>query len=151
MKVAFYKGKGGTFNKLIRWWTKSDYSHVELIIDGVWYSSSHIDGGVRGKVIEPKPGHWDIYQLKNVDTLYARDCIRYALTHKYDWTGIIFSQIFPLGLQNPERYFCSELVGEALSIDYPQRYSPGELFLKLRQQNKLNPLNEGFFISKEDE
>ena len=36
IKVAFYKGTGDLFNKIVRWWTKSPYSHAELILpDGV--------------------------------------------------------------------------------------------------------------------
>ena len=42
IKLAFYKGKGNWKNKVIRWWTKSPYSHVELILpDGdTWVSIS---------------------------------------------------------------------------------------------------------------
>ena len=32
VKVAFYKGKGNWINKIIRWWTKSNYSHAELVL-----------------------------------------------------------------------------------------------------------------------
>ena len=32
IKIAFYKGQGNWLNKIIRWWTKSPYSHAELIL-----------------------------------------------------------------------------------------------------------------------
>ena len=32
VKIAFYKGPGDWKNKIIRWWTKSPYSHAELIM-----------------------------------------------------------------------------------------------------------------------
>ena len=32
IKVAFYKAQGDYVNKIVRWWTKSKYSHAELIM-----------------------------------------------------------------------------------------------------------------------
>ena len=32
VKIAFYKGKGNWINKIIRWWTRSNYSHAELVL-----------------------------------------------------------------------------------------------------------------------
>ena len=42
IKIAFYKGKGKLHNKIIRWWTKSKYSHAELVLpdDITWISIS---------------------------------------------------------------------------------------------------------------
>ena len=43
IKIAFFKGdREGRLHRFIRWWTKSDYSHAELIMpDGVtWVSIS---------------------------------------------------------------------------------------------------------------
>ena len=48
VQLALYKGRGTLFNALIRWWTRSPYSHCELVINGTCYSSSIRDGGVRG-------------------------------------------------------------------------------------------------------
>jgi len=137
MKIAFYKGKGGTFNKLIKWWTRSEITHVELIIDDIWYSSSHIDGGVRGKVIDYNPDHWDIYELNNIDEYRARKVIADAIGCGYDWTGIVGSQVLPFGIQWPYRYFCSELVGAALMVKSPQRYAPNELLRLLKNKDKI--------------
>jgi len=137
MKIAFYKGKGSTFNKLIKWWTRSEITHVELIVDGMWYSSSHTDGGVRGKVITPNLDHWEIYELNNVDEAYAKEVISSAMGCGYDWTGIIGSQILPFGIQWPWHYFCSELVGSALMVKSPQRYAPHELLSLLIKNNTI--------------
>ena len=151
MKIAFYKGEGNFFNKLIRWWTDSQITHVELIIDDVWYSSSHRDGGVRGKVITPNPDNWDIYYINVKDEYYAKEVISNAMGCGYDWTGIIGSQILPFSLHWPGHYFCSEIVAEALMIDKANRYAPHELFERLVDRNQLSPLNEGFFMSKDNE
>ena len=40
--IAFYKGEGDILNKIVRWWTKSQYSHAELILNDreTWISIS---------------------------------------------------------------------------------------------------------------
>ena len=131
MQIAFYKGKGGWFNKAIRLWTRSNYTHVELIIDDVWYSSSHTDGGVRSRVISGDSGNWDIYEVDG-DSGWALLMYEVAEPCKYDWFGIFLSQVLPLGLHMNNRYFCSELVGEMLQIDGSHRYSPIDLFNLLK-------------------
>ena len=45
IRLAFYKGKGDWVDKLVRWWTKSQYSHVEVVVGNTWISSSPRDGG----------------------------------------------------------------------------------------------------------
>ena len=42
IKVAFYKGGEGWQHKIIRWWTKSIYSHAELVMPDnfTWISIS---------------------------------------------------------------------------------------------------------------
>jgi hypothetical protein len=134
MQIAFYKGQGNKFNQLIRWWTKSPYSHVELVINGTWYSSSHMDGGVRSRRINPNPDHWDIYDIDG-DENYALSVFSDELGAGYDWTGIIFSQIMPFGIHKPFNWFCNEIVGEMLRVDKPHRYSPGELKTLLTSRN----------------
>ena len=51
MKLAFYKGKGNWVDLIIRVFTNSPYSHVEIVLNKDWYSSSPRDGGVRVKQI----------------------------------------------------------------------------------------------------
>ena len=42
LMIAFYKGSDGWIHRVIRWWTKSQFSHAELVMpDGVtWISIS---------------------------------------------------------------------------------------------------------------
>ena len=36
IKIAFFRGHGSFVNKVVRWWTKSEYSHAELVMpDGL--------------------------------------------------------------------------------------------------------------------
>ncbi|CAN8142812.1 conserved hypothetical protein [uncultured Thiomicrorhabdus sp.] len=141
MKVAFYIGEGGFFNKLIRKWTGSPISHVELIIDDVWYSSSHTDGGVRARKISGKSGNWEIHELHGFDEAYALSVYEKTKDYGYDWTGILGSQILPFGIHWPFHYFCSELVGEMLRIPKPHRYAPHEIKEYLSRES-------GFFTPK---
>lgn len=128
MQLAEYIGKGGTFNKLIRWWTGSQVSHVELIIDGVWYTSSHTDGGVRTRELRGDSGNWKFTEIPDsYSKVIALAVFDFAKGSKYDWCGIALSQVLPFGFQCANRYFCSELVGEMLALKDSQLLAPHEI------------------------
>lgn len=63
MKLAFYKGKGNWVDLLIRVFTHSKYSHVEIVHNKDWYSSSPRDGGVRVKQIVDDGNGWDFVEV----------------------------------------------------------------------------------------
>ena len=67
--LAFYKGTGRFDDRVIRWVTRSAFSHVEMLAhppvwsgNGAWigeaWSSSGRDGGVRGKQITFHVDRW---------------------------------------------------------------------------------------------
>ena len=66
VQLAFYKAKGDWVDWIVRKWTKSIYSHCEVVIGDEWFSSSPRDGGVRMKKIEYKPEDWDLVEYKGV-------------------------------------------------------------------------------------
>ena len=149
MKIAFYTGRGKILDRLIRKWTKSKYSHVELIINNISYSASPRDGGVRKKIIKYEAENWLIFDLKNIfDINIALKFLNQNLGQKYDLRGIIFSQVFNLELHNKNKYFCSELIIEALkkSIDDDKfvilenysYFSPERLYNYLNKYNLLS-------------
>lgn len=147
MKVAFYKstrpGLAGVFNRLVRWWTRGPYSHVELIINplvqhrGLYtcYSSSAMDGGVRTKLIDLCPARWDIVELN--PALYDAEAARiWYLLHmgaKFDFRGI-FGGVIRSVADDREKYFCSESVAAALGFDEPWRFDPNTLYAVLRRE-----------------
>jgi len=88
MQLALYKGEGDFYDKLIRFVTNSPYSHCELVIDGLCYSSSARDGGVRMKQIYLNPDKWDLYPV-TADKLWALDWFINNVGKKYDWIGAI--------------------------------------------------------------
>lgn len=135
-QLAFYKGKGTWLDAVIRWVTRSPYSHVELILDptdkgndgeSLCFSSSARDGGVRVKRIKLNPDHWDIQTIEwpvgdHIERLFAN-----LAGSKYDYWGLLFSQFFNWRRHSKTRWFCSEVIAFALGVPQGQRYSPGDL------------------------
>ena len=118
MYLAFYKGEGSFFDKLIRKYLKGKYSHVELVLGNLWYTSSPRDGGVRVKGIVMKESNWDLLHIP-VSSSQVKDIRGFFhnnMGKKYDWAGIMFSQVLPLEKDNPDRWFCSEICSRALQI-----------------------------------
>lgn len=127
-KLAFYVAKNGNWvDKLIGWYTKSQYSHVELIHNGYWYSTSPRDLEVRRKTIRGTEGHW-VYKDVEIDLLFLEDFFFLTKGSKYDWLGIFLSQFLPLNTHSMNRYFCSEWVATVLKIPSPHLYSPQDLY-----------------------
>lgn len=126
VRLAMYKGKGTIANKFIRWWTGSIYSHCELVVDGVCYSSSLMDGGVRSKVINLDSGNWDVAELP-----WASDSevVHYFLDtdhQKYGLMSLVVNQLFNRNVLG-EAPFCSEWCAAALGFPNPSTYSPSSL------------------------
>ncbi|WP_288358453.1 hypothetical protein [uncultured Pseudomonas sp.] len=128
IRLALYKAAGDTYDRLIRAWTHSPYSHCELVLpDGRFVTSSPRDGGVRAKVIDQDPVVWDFLPLPWIQTAHVEQLLEQEAGAGYDWLGILGSQILPVGIQSDSRWFCSEFCAHALNADKPQRYSPGHL------------------------
>jgi len=144
IRVAFYKKSDGVLHRLIRWWTKSEYSHAELILpDDVWISISPF---LNSRVSIRKNENfcienWDFVELavtkEQLEIIWAF----YELTkdQKYDWIGMFLSQFLPFHIKARRKWYCSEWITYALRISgvlkweqvqiYDQAdLSPGYLF-----------------------
>lgn len=145
MKAAFYKGTrpgiAGLYSILTRWWTKSKYSHVELVLPtGRAWSSSFEDGGVRSKLIDFDPARWDLVDLPPA---LEQAAVAWFEAHRgagYDLVGNLQFVLSPIP-HSRRRWFCSEAVAAALGIPDPWRYSPGTLASAL---TLLKPASAGF-------
>jgi len=136
--LAFYKGNsknnGKLYSKLIRWWTKGPYSHVEIILDGYMYSSSPRDGGVRRKKFKGKNDHWDFIEINNLKEKNILEFYNQTKENKYDFFGIL-GFILPFKDRTNE-WFCSEWCSNALKISgykklwklEPSKISPNKLY-----------------------
>lgn len=137
--LALYKGKGKLFNRLIRLWTRSRYSHCELVMpDGRWLSASAMDGGVRAKPIELNFEHWNLYPVPWADAAHIEQLFQRHQGKGYDWLGIFLSQLLPLAIDNPERMFCSEFCAAGLGLDASAaRFNPVLLSEVVQRINRL--------------
>ena len=121
ISIAFFKGGDNLFHKIVRWWTKSPYSHAELIMPtGEWISISPI----LAKQVESRTSpeapmrQWDFIEIevneKKIESLERF----YELTkgQKYDWFGMIASQLLPFHIKGRSRWYCSEWIAYALRI-----------------------------------
>ena len=137
--LAFYKGRGQAaslrlLDGAIRLATRGKYSHVELIPGcaefgrkEVCLSSSSRDGGVREKAMVLKSDNWDLVSF-TADADAVCGFVRSHIGAPYDYSGILFSQVFGFGRHNPHKWFCSEICAAALGLPNPQRVSPQFLF-----------------------
>ncbi len=156
IKIAFFKGdKSSRLHRFIRWWTRSKYSHAELIMpDGVsWVSiSPFLTSRVAVRIkTDPNPDDWDYlsfplswrepvreYQLNQLHKF-----IETTQGSKYDWFGMIFSHLSPYIIKRKSRWYCSEWIAHALVYsrivmwddmnvyDTPDLH-PGKLFAMLK-------------------
>lgn len=129
MELALYKGPADDWKHKVAHWlvctlTWSKYSHIELVIRGICYTSSFRDHGVRTKKIDLLNGHWDIYPIEANESI----ALAWFDKHKgepYDWIGML--RVCPLLRWLPKRNktsFCSEAVGGMLGFRDPERFSP---------------------------
>lgn len=131
MRAAFYRGTrpglAGLYNRLVRWWLQSPYSHVELVFsDGMAASASFADGGVRFKAIDFDAERWDIMDLPGEYEKAARRWFVANLDRPYDLLGNLGFVFRPItGARRG--WFCSEAIAASLGYPEPWRYDPATL------------------------
>jgi len=164
IKIAFFKGDKKSFlHRFIRWYTKSKYSHVELILpdNKQWVGISPFltsKVGIREKSLSPseRNENWDYLTF----TLNWREPVREyqfnqlnkfihkTLGSRYDWLGVIVSNLTPFLVKKRDKWYCSEWIAHALVnsrivmwddmhlYDTPEM-SPGKLYeLLLKHADK---------------
>jgi hypothetical protein len=154
LKIAFYKGNSDSSfisrvkDFLIRKWTKGPYSHCEIVLEENWYSADSRNNIVRKESesnINPQD-KWDYlkFLISEESSEQLKTFFEKEEGKKYDWKGIIFSQILPLKKHDHDKWFCSELCVHLLSnIDFffkesPEAISPNRLYdlLKFSREEK---------------
>lgn len=137
MQIAFYKAPGDWTDQLIRWATRSPYSHCELLLTPLTahgvataISSSPRDGGVRTVKIWFRPERWDVIDLP-FPSADVEHRAKSQLGLGYDLIGAVASQLPRLRPHSRQRWFCSELLAWSLGMAAPETLSPGELYLRL--------------------
>jgi len=118
VRLAFYKGKSTWKDRLIRLWTFGPYSHVELLIDDVAFSSVV---GVGTRYLSYPvfiANEWDYVDIpmSSLDKAHMWSWCMSELGCGYDWKGLICCQVLGLAMDDPKDWFCSEYVITALQV-----------------------------------
>jgi len=143
VQAAFYRGTrpglAGIYNRIVRWWTRSEFSHVELVLStGRAWSASFADGGVRSKLIDFDTENWILIDLPRELEQGAEAWFQARRGAKYDLLGNLQFVLLPIP-HSQRRWFCSEAVAAALDIPDPWRYSPGTLASTLTLLSRGEP------------
>lgn len=131
--LASYKGPADSFlhkvtHTAIKTVTHSPFSHCEIVINGIGYSSSERDGGVRAKEIDFADGKWEIRPMPWVPALSVLSFFQDTKDDGYDFWGL---RLF-LNLQGdptedtPQKWWCSEWCAAAIGL-FDTRVAPGTL------------------------
>jgi hypothetical protein len=141
IKIAFYKGKGTWINSVVRWWTKSIYSHAELVLpDGVsWLGiSPFLKSAITKRIVfEHNPDKWDLLDIDISEEQYEMIMQFFEDTkgQGYDWFGMLLSQFLPCKIKHRERWYCSEWIAYALRIACVFNWRA----IRLYDRNDLSP------------
>ena len=132
-QVAFYKGRGRIFNRLVSWWLRGPYSHCELILAAsptlaTCASSSYVDGGVRVKTMRLEPEHWHIVDVES-DAL-PEVWLQLHRGDGYDILGLL-GFVWRRACGEQRKWFCSEAVAAMLGMPEPWRFDPMTLWAAL--------------------
>ena len=113
-----------------------------LIIDDTWISTSSSTGFTMRPLepIKQEDTRYVYHDLGLVKITSEQDriitrFIENQLDSEYDYSGIIFSQLFPFSKHSKRRWFCSEIVTKLLQLHLieetleltPSEISPGDL------------------------
>jgi len=146
VKLAFYKGPGDLFDKGIRLWTWGTYSHVEVMIDDVAFSS--FPGVGTRYLLYPyfKPQDWDYVEIPmdSVAQAHLHSWCMSEMHCDYDWAGVWLCQVLGLTRQSKTKWFCSEFCTQALRIAglykelTPHKMSPNGLYRYVTRHPTVN-------------
>ena len=141
INIAFYKGKGTWTNSIVRWWTKSIYSHAELVLPDcvTWLGISPFLKSVVTKriVLEYNREKWDLVEIDISEEQYELVMQFFEDTQGqgYDWIGMLLSQFLPCKIKHRERWYCSEWIAYALRIACVLNWRA----IRLYDRNDLSP------------
>jgi hypothetical protein len=139
IQVSFFKAGKSIPAKLIKFWTKSQYSHVEILVEGFSYDANTELGLRKYKRESYDLGQWDVISLDvefSVENFGKIErFIKNQIGLKYDWRGIFFSQFVNMGIDSDTKWFCSEFVTKILQLflieetldEKPNKISPEKL------------------------
>lgn len=139
VQIAFYKGRTRLYDRIVQWWLRGPYSHVELILGAddnglkACASASMMDGGVRIKHMALNPDHWDVITV-NADPADAWLWLADHIGEGYDWLGF-FGFVFRVLGHDKTRWTCSESVAAMLGLPDAWRFEQNTLYAVLSREH----------------
>jgi|TARA_R110002126_G_scaffold285847_3_gene437115 hypothetical protein len=122
IRIAFCKEETTIYHKVVKWWTRSAYSHAELVLpnnESLSISPMDLDG-VRLTYANDftDAGMWDLIEIEITTEQHRRLLKFYEATKsdQYDWIGMLLSQFTPFHIKRLGRWYCSEWIAYALRI-----------------------------------
>ena len=115
IEVRFMKTRG-IIARLIRWFTWSEFNHVDINVNGKWYGASRTFGVHRSDKQRPSYIYAEKLFISSTpeEREYVLRFLEGELGKSYDWRGI-FGFILRKNLHHRDKWFCSEYVGTALN------------------------------------
>ena len=140
LTVAFYKGEGLRRDKVIRWWTGSPYSHVELVMPSGMIAgirppyNPYISKRAAGELAEEE---WELVKLPVTEKQLkkVKDFIESTKGQGYDWVGMIASHLTPFKVKFPKKWYCSEWIAHALRVSRVIDWKKARIF----ERAKISP------------
>lgn len=153
LKLAFkYKAKKTPlYGKVISWWCKSPYYHIETILFDKYWISASWNENVYIRDLGPLKDTWDYVELNPLPVTDEQitNIIKYLNEQNgtnYDRLGIFLTQVIKINLNSPKDWICSELAAMILQLlgvkkfftQIPCTYSPGDIYKVLEEDiNKV--------------
>jgi hypothetical protein len=147
--IGFEKSPKTIIQKLINLWTKGKYFHCEIAFEGsssvIYNYVSTPEDGLIKEEFKGKKENFDYIEISstisNNSLLIIEEYIKEQLYTNYDYKGIFLSQIFKVGINEQEKWFCSEFVVKIMQLFLvkkvldlvPNKVSPNDLFKVLTQ------------------
>ena len=146
LRIAFYKAKDDFSHTLIRFFTKSIFSHCELVFSDNWCFGADPEEGTRFVQYSNlyDPSVWCLMDLPWISEENEQRIRKFCEQEddlKYDWSGVVLGRINPLH-NHRSKWFCSELCATAIRpftkgiTDF--WYTPGGLYQALLDTHVFN-------------
>jgi hypothetical protein len=121
MKAIFWIGKCGLAGQLIRAFKRRGVSHAEILFSDGFRGTSVPGPGIVLRPLVVNQEDWVIIDLpcSLAEEAEVRAFFEEEKGCGYDWSGIIFAQVFGWNWASKTKYFCSEACIAGLQKIYP--------------------------------
>lgn len=146
LKIAFYKNDNSFMHRMIRFLTKSPFSHCELVFSDDWCFGADPEEGTRFITYSNlyDEAIWCLMDLPWISEENEKRIHAFCEQEddlEYDWSGVVLGRINPLH-NHRSKWFCSELCVTAIRpftkgiTDF--WYTPGSLYQALLDTRVFN-------------